>query len=710
MATPPRKAATANASKSKPTSRQANAALPGIPPRSRPVCPDQLDLRDRLYQPPVSLQPAKALMPTLWMGIKNQEQSSACTGFALSTVIEYLLSKGKRENKPAISPYMLYSMAQRYDEIPEPPNPDPKLSDSGSTLRGALKGWYKQGACSADLWPNLKMPVATNKATTDWWIDSVKRPLGAYYRVDPLSISDMHVALNDLGVLYASAVCHCGWSDVASETAALTAPPSKWDDYWRIPCQQGGPDDGGHAFVIVGYNEDGFLIQNSWGIDWGSAGYAILTYSDWQLNAMDCWAPQIGVVTAEHTAISKATTLRQTSSGNVVVATSQVLANREINPFIIDLGNNGELSQTGDFRTSSDDVNDLVDYHLGEARKRWNLAATDAIDIAIYAHGGLNDEKAAADSAKEWVPLLYNANIFPIFLMWETGVMETLLDLIFDAFKQVPRTTGGAFSGVSNALKQFYDQRLERALALPGTKVWGEMKQNADALSGNPASGLQILHKAFLKSNKIGKFRLHLIGHSAGAIVHSFIIDRLARTGLRFASLSLMAPAVRVDTFERLVLPQLASGVLDNYLQFSLTDMAENQDPTCGPYRRSLLYLVSESFEAGVRTPILGMEKYVKASAVSAQPTSKFNCLYTPSAISANSTHGGFDNDIPTQELIVEQVKKSVANVISLAGPITAPAVASAKAPARSKAVAAPPKTHGSTKAKKPATPRAKKA
>jgi hypothetical protein len=683
MATSPRKAAPAPASKAKPKPaprKKTSAPATDNLTRRRPVCPDQLDLRDRLYQPPVGLQPARSLMPTLWMAIKNQLQTNACTGFALSTVIEYLLTKGKRENKPGISPFMLYSMARRYDEIPEAPNPDPKLSDSGSTLRGALKGWYKQGACSSYLWPNLDMPASTNRPDTDWWIDSVQRPLGAYYRVDPLSISDLHVALNDLGVLYASAACHSGWTVAASETAQLTKPPASWDEYWRIPCQKAGLDDGGHAFVIVGYNEDGFLIQNSWGTGWGSAGYALLTYSDWQLNAMDCWAPQLGVVTAEHRAISEATTLRENPAGNVIVSTSDVLANREINPFIIDLGNNGELSQTGDFRTRPEDVSDLVDFHLGEARKRWGLPANQAIDIAIYAHGGLNDEKAAAAAAKEWIPLLYDAKIFPIFLMWETGAMETILNLIVDAYRQVPRSTGGVFSELGDAVKQFYDKRLERALSAPGTLLWGEMKQNADALSGNPRSGLRILHQAFLTSDKIGKFRLHLIGHSAGSIVHSFIIDRLAAAGLRFASLSLMAPAVRVDTFERLVLPQLRNKTVDNYLQFSLTDLAENQDSSCRPYLRSLLYLVSESFEGGVRTPILGMDKYIRASPVFTLPN--FTYITTPSNESINSTHGGFDNDAPTQQRIVAQVKKSQGNINN---PVAAVA-AKAKKPAAARA------------------------
>lgn len=39
-----------------------------------------------------------------------------------------------------------------------------------------------------------------------------KPPLGAYYRIDSRSLTDMHLALRDVGVIYASAVCHGGWN------------------------------------------------------------------------------------------------------------------------------------------------------------------------------------------------------------------------------------------------------------------------------------------------------------------------------------------------------------------------------------------------------------------------------------------------------------------------------------------------------------------
>ena len=34
----------------------------------------------------------------------------------------------------------------------------------------------------------------------------------------------------------------------------------------------------GHAYALVGFNEQGFVLQNSWGPGWGAGGFAVLTY------------------------------------------------------------------------------------------------------------------------------------------------------------------------------------------------------------------------------------------------------------------------------------------------------------------------------------------------------------------------------------------------------------------------------------------------
>jgi hypothetical protein len=92
------------------------------------------------------------------------------------------------------------------------------------------------------------------------------------------------------------------------------------------------------------------------------------------------------------------------------------------------------------------------------------------------------------------------------------------------------------------------------------------------------------------------KVRLHLIGHSAGSILHSHLIHRLSAQGWNFDSVNFMAPAVRVDTFTEKVVPAIKDGRVKCYHQFHLTDAAEQKDTSCKPilgYSRSLLYLVS---------------------------------------------------------------------------------------------------------------------
>lgn len=50
------------------------------------------------------------------------------------------------------------------------------------------------------------------------------------------------------------------------------------DEFWSQ--LRGTNLEGGHAVAITGYNEEGFIIRNSWGKNYGDEGYAILPYDD----------------------------------------------------------------------------------------------------------------------------------------------------------------------------------------------------------------------------------------------------------------------------------------------------------------------------------------------------------------------------------------------------------------------------------------------
>ena len=614
----------------------------------RSVVPDKLDLRDRMYQPPVAHRPAPVLLPRMALDVLDQGATNACTGFSLANVVRYLLLSQQQQHSAAgatgaVSPYMLYSMARRYDEFPG------ALKDEGSSLRGGMKGWFKHGACRSELWKSLDMPKPVSDPKKDWWLDAANRPLGAYYRVDVRSVTDMHVALNEVGILYASAICHDGWM------AGLNVQPPK-EGYWTIPHQAALPADGGHAFIIVGYTPEGFVIQNSWGTAWGNAGLAVLTYADWTAHAMDCWVAQLGVVTHQAVEIAQAPSLR-VHAGKVIVAGDTLSRNREIAPFIVDMENNGELSQSGNFRTQRRDLVSLLDSHMQVARERWGLSATQAMDVAIYAHGGLTSEADAAQTAARWIPEMYDAQIFPIFFMWETDLWSTLKNRFADQIHGLAKPTGGVWE----QMQKFWNQRLERMLSPLGTKIWGEMKQNAEAISTNKNSGAHILYELTSRPQWKQKnpLRLHLIGHSAGSIVHSHVVNAMGAAGWKFESVNFMAPAVRVEDFDRLVRPKLKDNTVKVLRQFHLTDSTELQDSTCRAilgYGRSLLYLVSESFEGGQRVPILGMEKYFKqwSDAVSLKNVQTYSA---PSKSTSSTTHGGFDDDDKTMGSVIKLIK-----------------------------------------------------
>ncbi len=614
----------------------------------RNVVPDRLDLRDRVYMPPVAVVPGVMRAPKTNIPVLDQGQTNACTGFALASVVYQLQHSAKRKQIDCrVSPFMLYSMARRYDEFPGDPD-----ADTGSSLRGAMKGWYKHGACSDRLWTSEAMPTPqATKSADDWWLDAVERPLGAYYRVDTRSVTDMHVALNEIGILYASAVCHSGWDEGFSNTSLTKA------GYWMIPRRKASISDGGHAFAIVGYNQDGYIIQNSWGTGWGMKGRAVLRYEDWLDNAMDCWVAQLGVVTDLHLTIAHSPTLRL-EAGKVQLASDSSLRTREISPFIIDMENNGHLSNTGDFRTQESDIEALVTHHLGLARTAWGLKKQDPVDIAIYAHGGLTSEDTAGETAATWIPALYEHKIFPIFLMWETDLWSTLKGRLEDVLEDQPRPTGGLFDRV----KDWWNERLEKLLAVPGTAIWSEMKQNADAISNTAEGGGMKLYKACRQSPyfaDLSKVRLHLVGHSAGAILHSHVVDRLGGKGWKFESVNFMAPAVRIDLFEKTVGPAITNGKVKRFNQFHLSDDMEQKDPTCKPilgYSRSLLYLVSQSLEQGEKTPILGMEKYFN-NKIGSKNLPNISTWAAPGRESKSTTHGGFDDDQVTMASVIALMK-----------------------------------------------------
>src|SRR5262245_44845805 len=192
--------------------RVGNRKSPGKPKklgtRKLDVLPDMPDIRDRTYRPILrALQPAIA--PQIRFAVRDQAKDSSCTGFALAHVIDFLRSRetgpDKRQRvdrRQRVSSRMLYEMAKRNDEWTG-------SAYEGSSIRGAIKGFFRNGVC-------LEATAPDHPGVKDWTLtykmakEARETRLGAYLRVEP-DISDYHAALNEVGVIYASAQIHSNW-------------------------------------------------------------------------------------------------------------------------------------------------------------------------------------------------------------------------------------------------------------------------------------------------------------------------------------------------------------------------------------------------------------------------------------------------------------------------------------------------------------------
>jgi Clostripain family len=326
---------------------------------------------------------------------------------------------------------------------------------------------------------------------------------------------------------------------------------------------------------------------------------------------------------------------------------------------------NGKLSGEGSFSSTSEQVERI----FGELIPAYAAAqkANGLIPrVMFYAHGGLVEEREGL------LPVLARRRfwelngVYPVYFVWETGLRETLTDII-----------GSATRSARAARGPLTDAAIE-TLARPGGKpVWGQMKKSAENASAN-GGGARLAAELAGKLWKAlkGEIEFHALGHSAGAILHSYFLPVLVSqrpTGVPQVSvrtLHLLAPAVTSDLFKERLKPLIGTGKpITSLATYTMTDDFEQNDDSLKPYGKSLLYLVSGAFEDDVPTKILGLQKSLKqdlqlirffglagTEKVADIVFSKTSAGVPLTARSEAVRHGGFDNDVTTMTSVVRRV------------------------------------------------------
>jgi len=605
---------------------------------------DRLDLRDRIYQPALRSLPHSfpkiSNIHTLIQAyqeaglILDQGENGACTGFALASTINYLLWRkvieehqwdffenplGFSNSVKRVSPKMLYSLARIYDEWDGE-------DYEGSSCRGAMKGWHKHGVCEESCWSFDK-----RYPNEGWEKEAIECPLGAYYRVEKDSIVDMQSAICEVGALYVSATIHDGWwklkdfENTKIEDVTLDIPYIPYDEFPK----------GGHAFVIVGYTRYGFIVQNSWGTNWGNGGFAILSYKDWLEHGMDVWVAVMGApVDVEATPNTFSTVSLNSQTNEAVEGTRtiqralqynyrqdklQPITEEQAYKHTLVLNSYGRAKHTIIWASSVEDSIHIICY---ENVKAWLDKDSKNKKVALYALGGFYNEKEYISKIRVLAPYFLENGVYPIFLTWQDSYYRAIYTSIEDFFENILTSSGKVFQA-KDILRE--KEALSRAIEnhcrkISTRAIWSEIKEKAlnanaetiDVLDGKQGA-LYILTQAFqlLQQAEGRSFEIHAIGHSAGSqLVATEWLVQLADHGLQLKSMNLIAPTLTIydayDFFDYAQCQQLFEP--DQIHIHMLKEELELED-RISKYDKSLLVLISRSLEKIHKTPLLGLEK-----------------------------------------------------------------------------------------------------
>lgn len=342
-----------------------------------------------------------------------------------------------------------------------------------------------------------------------------------------------------------------------------------------------------------------------------------------------------------------------------------------LRPHVINL-TRGRLGPGGAFSTSEEDVERIFGEDLEKAVA--GRGPGDPLRLVFWAHGGLTDEKSGLLGAYKKV-LWWNRNgVYPLFFVWETGLGEALWRLIRQHFGAEEAATA---ESIRDRVIEAADQRVEAlARALGGVEVWGDMKESAQIAAGPEGGSAFVAGQlaAFCKRHP-GAVELHAVGHSAGSIFHAWFLNAAKSAGApAFENLFLLAPAIRVDTFHKLLTPLLgANGYVRRAPLFTMTQLRELDDNCVRVYQKSLLYLIYHALEPKKETHILGLEMSLRAdpklrglfglsgAPAGSKPVGEVVWSKSPASAplrsrSASITHGGFDDDTPTLDSLLRRI------------------------------------------------------
>jgi C1A family cysteine protease len=232
--------------------------------------PDLPDFRDHFYS--ISYlpgAPSKVDLRAQCPPIVNQGQIGSCTANALSGAIGFLEIKELQAKSGAdiFTPGKFNPVSRMFIYYNERALEGTVDQDAGARIRDGVKTLNKQGVCKESTW-KYQANLLTKKPTPAAYREASNHCITEYLRIG--SLAQLKACLAEgFPVAFGFTVYESFESPNVAKSGVMPMPLASEKVL------------GGHAVLAVGYDDEAkaLIVRNSWGTDWGMAGYFVMPYA-----------------------------------------------------------------------------------------------------------------------------------------------------------------------------------------------------------------------------------------------------------------------------------------------------------------------------------------------------------------------------------------------------------------------------------------------
>ncbi|MBF0503740.1 MAG: C1 family peptidase [Candidatus Omnitrophica bacterium] len=232
--------------------------------------PDTPDHRDYLYRtiaPRLKL-PSKIDLRSECSAVENQGRLGSCTANALAGNLQFLEKVTGQTYKDVSRLFIYYNERALEGKVG---------FDSGAMLRDGIKALAQYGVCPELTWP-YDITRFTLKPTAVCYKQALRHRIVSYHRLQTLD--EMLNCLADGFPFVFGFTVYESFESLKVAQTGIVPMPKKSE---RVL--------GGHAVMAAGYDQKQkrFIVRNSWGEEWGQAGYFTMPYAYFETLADDFW-------------------------------------------------------------------------------------------------------------------------------------------------------------------------------------------------------------------------------------------------------------------------------------------------------------------------------------------------------------------------------------------------------------------------------------